>query len=180
VIDSGTSTIAVPSSISGELFDELEGSLKAPSPSESGVTDCKKAIGELLEFDIEGAKLVLGPGDYARPSVQMSEQDGDEEEEAALAALEGQAPRVLDGLEAAAPLKEAKCHPTLMPMDLPEPLGPKLFILGEPVLRKYYTVYDWEHQRVGFGLANHETINEDLDRHVVGGTATSQPLLTVV
>ena len=26
----------------------------------------------------------------------------------------------------------------LMSMDLPEPIGPKLFILGEPVLRKYY------------------------------------------
>jgi len=42
-----------------------------------------------------------------------------------------------------------------MPIDFPEPLGPKLFILGEPVLRKYYTVYDWQRRSVGFGLANH-------------------------
>mmetsp|Transcript_32570 Transcript_32570/g.69831 ORF Transcript_32570/g.69831 Transcript_32570/m.69831 type:complete len:757 (+) Transcript_32570:138-2408(+) len=48
-----------------------------------------------------------------------------------------------------------KCRPTLMPIELPEPLGPKLFIWGEPVLRKYYTVYHWEEQRVGFGLAVH-------------------------
>jgi len=41
-----------------------------------------------------------------------------------------------------------------MPVRLPEPLGPKLFILGEPVLHRYYTVYDWENHRVGFSLAN--------------------------
>ena len=31
---------------------------------------------------------------------------------------------------------------------LPEPLGPKLFILGEPVLHRYYTVYDWQEKKV--------------------------------
>jgi len=46
------------------------------------------------------------------------------------------------------------CRPRLIPVRLPEPLGPKLFILGEPVLHRYYTVYDWEHRRVGFSLAN--------------------------
>jgi len=46
------------------------------------------------------------------------------------------------------------CTPRLMPVRLPEPLGPKLFILGEPVLHRYYTVYDWENHRVGFSLAN--------------------------
>ncbi|CAE7487819.1 unnamed protein product [Symbiodinium pilosum] len=42
-----------------------------------------------------------------------------------------------------------------MPLELPEPLGPKLFIWGEPVLRKYYTVYDWQDQQIGFALAKH-------------------------
>jgi len=46
------------------------------------------------------------------------------------------------------------CRPRLMPVRLPEPLGPKLFILGEPVLHRYYTVFDWGQQRVGFSLAN--------------------------
>jgi hypothetical protein len=46
------------------------------------------------------------------------------------------------------------CSPRLMPVRLPEPLGPKLFILGEPVLHRYYTVYDWLNHRVGFSLAN--------------------------
>jgi hypothetical protein len=34
---------------------------------------------------------------------------------------------------------------------LPEPLGPKLFILGEPVLHRYYTVYDWQEKKVPRG-----------------------------
>ncbi|CAK0849092.1 unnamed protein product [Prorocentrum cordatum] len=46
------------------------------------------------------------------------------------------------------------CRPRLMPVRLPAPLGPKLFILGEPVLHRYYTVFDWGQQRVAFGLAN--------------------------
>jgi len=46
------------------------------------------------------------------------------------------------------------CRPRLMPVRLPAPLGPKLFILGEPVLHRYYTVYDWGNRRVGFSLAN--------------------------
>lgn len=47
------------------------------------------------------------------------------------------------------------CRPMLMAMDLAEPLGPKLFIFGEPVMRKYYTVYDAANVRIGFGLARH-------------------------
>ena len=36
-----------------------------------------------------------------------------------------------------------------------EDLGGKLFLLGEPILRKYYTVYDGLKKRVGFGRASH-------------------------
>merc|ERR1719240_1654919 len=46
------------------------------------------------------------------------------------------------------------CSPRTMPVSLPAPLGPKLFILGEPVLHRYYTVYDWQTHHVGFALAN--------------------------
>merc|ERR1719313_2525743 len=46
------------------------------------------------------------------------------------------------------------CRPRIMPVNLPEPVGPKLFILGEPVLHRYYTVYDWTQLQVGFSLAN--------------------------
>jgi len=54
-----------------------------------------------------------------------------------------------------APVKRF-CRPRLMPVRLPAPLGPKLFILGEPVLHRYYTVYDWANHRVGFSLARNK------------------------
>ena len=56
---------------------------------------------------------------------------------------------------------------------LQAPLGPKTFILGEPVLRKYYTVYvlifkvramksseDWAARRIGFAQADHSQDGE--------------------
>jgi len=51
--------------------------------------------------------------------------------------------------------RDLRCFPLLMTLELEEPLGPKLFILGEPVLRKYYTVYDARLKRIGFGRAVH-------------------------
>merc|ERR1719389_778356 len=53
------------------------------------------------------------------------------------------------------------CRPRLMPVNMPAPLGPKLFILGEPVLHRYYTVFDWAGPRVGFGVANSKRNNMD-------------------
>eukprot|EP00439_Symbiodinium_sp_Y106_P056696 s3630_g7.t5 len=44
------------------------------------------------------------------------------------------------------------CTLSLMTMDVPPPKGP-LFIFGDPLLRKYYTVYDRENLQVGFAMA---------------------------
>mmetsp|Transcript_103711 Transcript_103711/g.334346 ORF Transcript_103711/g.334346 Transcript_103711/m.334346 type:complete len:442 (+) Transcript_103711:46-1371(+) len=44
------------------------------------------------------------------------------------------------------------CLLGLMALDIPSPRGP-VFILGDPFLRRYYTVYDRERLRVGFALA---------------------------
>lgn len=40
-----------------------------------------------------------------------------------------------------------------MAVKIPAPVGPKLWILGEPILHKYYSVFDWEAPRVGFAVA---------------------------
>jgi len=46
------------------------------------------------------------------------------------------------------------CAPTIAPMQLPPNLG-SMWILGQPFLRKYYSVYDAKTWRVGLGLAAH-------------------------
>jgi hypothetical protein len=47
------------------------------------------------------------------------------------------------------------CKVDLMPVDIPPPNGP-IFILGIPFLQKFYTVYDQERRKIGFGVAKHE------------------------
>ncbi|CAE7841207.1 unnamed protein product [Symbiodinium sp. KB8] len=112
--------------------------------------DCQRARGEPLHFDVEGTTLTLLPGDYSRQAVHaedLHESSFDEPKQ------ESSPPE-----KAAAPSANSTrptCQPTIMPLELPEPLGPKLFIWGEPVLRKYYTVYDWQDQQIGFALAKH-------------------------
>jgi len=44
------------------------------------------------------------------------------------------------------------CSLALMTLNVPPPKGP-LFIFGDPFLKKYYTVYDREHVKVGFAKA---------------------------
>jgi hypothetical protein len=52
------------------------------------------------------------------------------------------------------------CVLGLMALDIPAPRGSPLFVLGDPFLRKYYTVYDRERLRVGFALAHHRVTTE--------------------
>lgn len=44
------------------------------------------------------------------------------------------------------PQEELICRASLLPVEEIPTLGPKTWILGEPVLRKYYSAYDWKNQ----------------------------------
>lgn len=141
VADTGTSLLAVPTASLSELYEMLYH--QAPLSGE-----CLGG-GPELRLELDGLNITLGPEDYSSP---MPFKDQDEEDEP-----QWGVGRFGQGGETR---PDMYCKPMLMTMDLPEPLGPDLFILGEPVLRKYYTVYDTEAERVGFGLARHSPAPE--------------------
>lgn len=66
----------------------------------------------------------------------------------------------------------AKCEPTISPLDLPDSFA-GVFILGEPLLRRYYTVFDWKEgsERIGFGLAAAVAEDGEEERNVAAAEA---------
>jgi len=138
VVDTGTSLLAVPSLVFPEIFELLKhqaprsGHCKGPGPE--------------LHIELDSYTITLGPKSYARVE-EMPARKQSQNARWPRQPANGTRPRRAD----------LRCKPMLMTMDLPEPLGPKLFILGEPVLRKYYTVYNAKAKTVGFGLAHHRS-----------------------
>jgi len=138
-VDTGTSLLAVPTKAFPEVFELL----RHPVPDSGACLGQGPSLEIVLEGDV---RIVLEPEDYSRRDYVRSQGrkwgDG-----------QGKVQR------------NTYCKPMLMAMDIPEPIGPKLFILGEPVLRKYYTVYDTAKLQVGFSKAKHmkdvETENPD-------------------
>lgn len=125
IADTGTSLLGAPRQISQRLHWLL--ARKVPdNPTE---IDCRGFPGPDLIFELaDGVKLTLGPEDYSRATAM----------------------RVL---QSKTNHSQVICRASLLPMDGDEVLGPKAWILGEPALRKYYTAYDWNRQRIGFALA---------------------------
>jgi hypothetical protein len=98
-------------------------------------SDAKQAEGDRMS-DIAAASSLRGSGANSTDNLNVSQNASATESDPAL------------------PQKVKRhCRPKMMPVTMPAPLGPKLFILGEPVLHRYYTVYDWSALRIGFGLA---------------------------
>ncbi|CAE7947684.1 ctse-b, partial [Symbiodinium sp. KB8] len=68
--------------------------------------------------------------------------------------------------------EEGTCELQLMAVDVPRPDGP-LFLLGDPFLRRYYTVYDRQRLRMGFALAR-QSINEKSDWNEMNTVSTGR------
>lgn len=127
MIDTGTSHLGVPAMI----MDDLKTSLSSLHPGDNpGAVDCRQASGPNVEIDLGHFTITLRSKDYAKPKALLSGGGGGN--------------------------SSIACRPNLMSVGLPAPLGPNLFILGEPVLRRYYTVFDWGKKQVGFGEAVHD------------------------
>jgi len=175
VVDTGTSHLGVPAPFDKELADHL-------IRDALDTLDCRLIEAPEVQIELPGYNLTLHPANYMRrlplrEGVSVSSQQGvyvpSSETNKTLeapssadpmplknaSASPGDAPSAVNSTkveEKDAEDAEVKryCSPRFMPVRLPAPLGPKLFILGEPVLHRYYTVYDWLNHRVGFSLAN--------------------------
>eukprot|EP00928_Gymnodinium_smaydae_P053015 TRINITY_DN37100_c0_g1_i1.p1 TRINITY_DN37100_c0_g1~~TRINITY_DN37100_c0_g1_i1.p1 ORF type:complete len:532 (+),score=124.44 TRINITY_DN37100_c0_g1_i1:222-1817(+) len=145
VVDTGTSHLGVPSA----LFPEVEASLTwlfdAAAASGGADDDCRYTDAPSLGFGLRGANLTLRPMDYMR-KLPLDKGTKLGKKGAAQAANAADAGAAADG---------RVCRPKLTPTKLPAPLGPNLFIFGEPLLHGYYTVFDWSEAapRIGFSPA---------------------------
>jgi len=142
IADTGTSLLGAPRQVS----QKLHWLLARKVPDDPSEIDCRTFEGPDLVFELaDGVKLTLGPEDYSRATAM----------------------RVL---QTKTNNSQVICRASLLPMDGDEVLGPKAWILGEPALRKYYTAYDWNKQRIGFALAVQPPELLDVERvHTVYG-----------
>jgi len=150
VADTGTSLLGVPRQASQRLHWLL--ARKVNVEDTSGL-DCRETAGPDLVFELEGGvKLTLGPEDYSQAKPM-------------------QVPKVGGG-------SQPVCRAALLPVDEVEALGPKAWIFGEPVLRRYYTAYDWRSQRIGFAPAVQPVAGEEsagAPQHKVYGAPNTAP-----
>lgn len=157
ILDTGTSHLGVPSHHIDSITDLL-------SQNVAGTTDCRSVAAPEVKIDVNGFIITLGPEDYMPASVDNP----------AIAAGDAVNENAVDVVSASNglarredPAAMRRCQPRVMPVNMQKPLGRNVFLLGEPVLHRYYTVYDWHKQRVGFGLANNNK------NRIRGGTTAS-------
>lgn len=158
VVDTGTSHIGVPSPWDQEVTDLL-------TADAGDLLDCRLAPTPVMEIELENINLTLSAENYMR---RMPLRDGVNVGSTTGITVPANDVELQKSLSAepTAHMDESQanvsrqCIPRLMPVNLPEPLGHKLFIMGEPVLHRYYSVYDWSGLQVGFSLANsyHNTV----------------------
>jgi len=136
IVDTGTSLLGVPSALGPELVDLLR--------HPAGTGGACGGPGPRLEIDLGNFTVFLDPADYARPEVVLEEGDGVEEVQNARN----------NSIGASTPTQA--CVPMVMHIDLPSPLHPRTLILGEPILQRFYTIFDATlPARVGFAEARH-------------------------
>jgi len=157
VMDTGTSHLGIPAPYDAEVVEKL-------TMPAGEMLDCRLADLPEIEIELPGMNITLYPETYMRrlplradvnvdsaKGVTMPAK-GELEQPEAASTMTSTAPAGTEGNDPGAVPRF--CRPRLMPVSMPEPLGPKLFILGEPVLHRYYTIFDWSGPRIGMAVAN--------------------------
>lgn len=188
ILDTGTSHLGIPSGHSEKVYELLT--------REAGeATDCRRLEGAVVRIELRDFNLTLYPEHYMRklplpedvsvdttvgvtPTSYQQENYTDpgggsilrNEARVASAASSGTA-----GNPSNSSAPKSYCTPKLLPVNLTASVGGNVFILGEPVLHRYYTVYDWKGLRAGFGLASHRGSQRGHELEGVHGTAVKAP-----
>jgi len=152
VVDTGTSHLGIPAPHDREVASLL-------TVDAGSLLDCRLAKTPVMEIQLESINITLSAENYMRrlplrEGVNVGSATGvvlPANDTHATSSVTSEPTPLLDENQTTV---TRHCRPRLMPVNLPEPVGPKLFILGEPVLHRYYTVYDWKGLQVGFSLAN--------------------------
>uniref|UniRef100_A0A7S2AIC3 Peptidase A1 domain-containing protein n=1 Tax=Alexandrium andersonii TaxID=327968 RepID=A0A7S2AIC3_9DINO len=162
IVDTGTSHLGVPREDLRELV------LRLSRPAEE-TTDCRRVEGDEVVIQLSGLNLTLSPWEYMRPLPLRAGTflNKDHLEEWVTVPLtNGSTPVEIllseDGNETVP--DSFTCTPRLFPVVLKP--GKKIFLLGEPVLQRYYSVFDWGSESIAFGLADQrpqETASNDFD-----------------
>lgn len=170
VVDTGSSHLGIPTPHDREIAALL-------TQTANDILDCRLVDGPMVEIEIPGRNLSLLPENYMRRmplredvkigsssgvslawSSRETPQRGEDSPAPGAASVLKNERRLRSGAvgTSAAQANDALqryCRPRLMPVNLPAPLGPNVFILGEPLLHRYYTVFDWKAKQLGFALA---------------------------
>jgi hypothetical protein len=166
VVDTGTSHLGIPSPFDAEVSKML-------TMPAGDMLDCRLADLPEIEIELPGLNITLYPETYMRrlplrEDVNVDSQKGvTMPKEGELEQSEPVTTTTTTGVPTEADPNDAPgsvprfCRPRLMPVNMPAPLGPNLFILGEPVLHRYYTVFDWAGPKIGFGVANTKRNTQD-------------------
>lgn len=127
ILDSGTSLLGVPSQSLQKLHYMMARKALASLGADQEA-DCRREPGPALRFVLEqGLEVQLEAEDYSRP-----------------------APMKVPSKTGSA--ATSVCRASLLPVEMAN-LGSKIFIWGEPILRRYYTAYDSGLSRIGFAPA---------------------------
>jgi hypothetical protein len=147
VMDTGTSHLGVPSPHDKAIAELL-------TRDAEDLSDCRQVRAPVMEIEIPGFNITLEPKNYMRTIPLKAGISVGSSKGVALPSQVSTATTMPPSLfREDGKQVERYCRPRLMPVNLPAPVGPNLFILGEPVLQRYYTVFDWEGPSIGFALS---------------------------
>lgn len=185
IVDTGTSHLGIPTPHESVLATQLT------TPS-GDLLDCRLARAPELRLEMSGFNLTLNANDYMRrlplrQDVEVGSTSGvvmagaSTANGTTISATGDSNVNRASSIPADSTEISRDCRPRLVPVRLPPPMGPKLFILGEPMLHRYYTIFDFEALQIGFSrmndrnlITNHDekgSLPKDVDILLMQGTS---------